>query len=266
MIVWRDGDFLSSGAAVSAADRGYLVGDGIFETMLVRNGKPAFLAAHLARLARGADALAMSAPIDGRSVQGAIAGLAARLGLEGEAVCRLTMTRVGGERGLAPSPGAPVQTMISLRQAPPPKPVLRFVQARTRRYAAAETNAFKCIGAYAPNVLARLEAARAGADEAIMLNERGGVACASAANVFVLSGDLVLTPAEEDGATPGTTRALLIEAAAETGIVLRAQSIDPGLLVSNPVLLSNSLIGARQASAPGAGAHDNPVFSKLIGA
>lgn len=262
MIVWRDGELVDGETAVSAADRGFLVGDGLFETLLVKNGKPAFLDAHLARLRRGAAALEFGATPDDRMILDAVRSLSGALASEGRAACRVTLTRAGGTRGLRPSPDARIRAVITLNESPPPAP-LTFALARTRRFSAAETNAFKCIGGYAPNMLARLEAARAGADEAIMLNEHGRVACASAANIFVLSGDCIVTPPEDEGAMPGTTRALLLEVAVEIGVEIRVQPFSPEMLFSNPVLLSNSLIGAAPASPLGAVPAKNPVMAAL---
>lgn len=254
MIVWKNGSLVDPGAAVSAADRGYLVGDGVFETMLVSAGKPAFLGAHLARLRRGAAVMDFRASFDEDAVRGAIADLAGRLDLQGPAVCRMTVTRSGGARGLAPSRETSIETLIALHPAPAKTPVFRTIVAQTRRYSGAATNAFKCMGAYAPNLLARMEAARAGAAEAIMLNERGRVACASAANVFLLSERDLTTPPESEGATPGVTRAVLIEIARELGAAVRVEPVSPDALTDAAVILTNSVIGVAHAemSAPAA--------------
>lgn len=266
MIVWRNGAFVAPGAAVSAVDRGYLVGDGIFETMLVRGGKPAFLAAHMSRLRRGAEALEMRAAVEDADVRAAIAGLASRLELNGEAVCRVTVTRSGGARGLAPSSDATIETMVALHPAPRPKDIYRLIVARPRRLSDAPTNAFKCVGAYAPNMLARLEAARAGADEALLLNEHGRVCCASSANVFLVSGNAVMTPPESEGATPGVTRAILMAAAAEIGVAARAAPITLSEIGSSTLLLTNSIIGAALATMAGVDAAPVALASHLAAA
>lgn len=249
MIVWRDGSFIEADAAIAASDRGFLIGDGVFETVLVDNGKPAFLAAHLARLARGADALAIHHAVTESAVRSAIGGLAGRLGIAGRAACRITLTRVGGARGLAPSKEARAQLLITLQPAPPVPPHLHIIVAKARRFSGAATNGFKCIGAYAPHLLARLEAAHAGVDEALMLNEHGRLACASASNVFVLSVGILRTPPESEGAMPGVTRALLLQAAAAGGVETRIEPIGQDALASGTLLLTNSLIGVCLASA-----------------
>ncbi len=266
MIVWRNGDFVDSAGAVSAADRGYLVGDGVFETILVRNGAPAFLAEHLARLRRGADALGFGARFDEGAARDAIAGLASRIGFRGDAVCRMTVTRCGGARGLAPSSEAGIELLIALHPAPPPKSLFRVTVSAHRRLSGAATNQFKCIGAYAPNLMARMEAARAGADEAILLNEHGRVACASAANVFAVTDGCLITPPESEGAMPGVTRARLLEAAAEMGVAAPLKPVSAAMLEGAPLILTNSVIGVAAGAMMGAGPPASALASRLMAA
>ena len=265
MIVWRNGDFIDAAGAVSAADRGYLIGDGVFETVLVQNGRPAFLAGHLSRLRRGAEMLDIKAAIDEAEIRAAIAGLSSRLNLKASAIARITLTRSGGARGLAPTPDAAPVTIIALHPAPAPKPHFHLIVAQSRRLAAAAVNGFKCIGAYAPNMLARIEAARAGADESVMLNEHGRVCSASAANIFLVSGGSLVTPPEREGAMPGIIRGLLLDIAAELGVPARLEPVAASDLISSPLLLTNSVIGAAHASLYG-GHATAPLASRLIAA
>ncbi|MDZ7629618.1 MAG: aminotransferase class IV [Parvularculaceae bacterium] len=246
MIVWRDGEFLAAEAAISATDRGYLIGDGVFETVLVDRGRPAFLPSHLARLQRGANQLEIVADVKAEEIRAAITALA-RSGQTGRASCRITVTRVGGARGLVPATEARAQTIITLQPVAAPKAAQRLIVARSRRHAAALTNGFKCIGAYAPNLIARLEAARLGADEAIMLNEFDRAASASAANLFMVSDGVLTTPPEIEGAMPGVTRERLIEVAAALGIDVRIEPIAAAEVERAPLFLTNSLIGVIDA-------------------
>lgn len=248
MIVWRNGAFIESGSAIPAANRGFLVGDGVFETMLVKGGKPAFLTAHLVRLRRGAAMLEMDTAFDEGSIRQAINSLASRLDLHAEAVCRITVSRSGGARGVAPSKDAVIDHLIALHPVPALTPQIRLVIAQSRRFSGAATNSFKCVGAYAPNLLARMEAVRAGADESIMLNEHGRIACASAANIFLLAGDALVSPPVEEGAMPGVTRAALLEIAAEIGVAVRLEPIPAAALDRRPLLITNSVIGVAHAS------------------
>jgi branched-chain amino acid aminotransferase len=131
------------------------------------------------------------------------------------------------------------------------------------RLSGAATNGFKCIGAYAPNLMARMEAARAGADEALLLNEHGRLACASAANVFVVSDAGLITPPESEGAMPGVTRATLLDAAAELGVAARLEPVSPAMLDDVSIILTNSVIGAAPASMMGASQIESALASRL---
>ncbi|NWG93315.1 MAG: aminotransferase class IV [Parvularculaceae bacterium] len=252
MIVWRDGDFVPAETAISAEDRAFLVGDSIFETILALDGVPAFLDQHLARLRRGAAVMNFEARIEPRALRSAIADLAARRGVEGRAACRLTLSRVGGARGLAPSAKARTQHLVSVTPVGAPPKSMTVMIAGTRRWASSPTNAFKCGGAYAPNLIARAEAAARGADEAIMLNEHGRVACASAGNIFVVTADRIQTPPAGEGAMPGVVRAVLLEEARAAGLRIDEAPVEPEMLRASTVLVTNSIVGVVNCAVDGA--------------
>jgi branched-chain amino acid aminotransferase len=244
MIVWRDGDFIEAGVAVSAEDRGWLIGDAVFETVLIDSGAPAFLDRHLERMRRGCAILGIDRRLDADELHGAIAMTAEKNALgDRRAACRMTLSRSGGPRGLAPHRGAQARLFISVSGAAPPPEMLRVILSSPQRWTGASTNGFKCAGAYAENILARAEAASRGANEAIMLNEMGRAACASAANLFVVSDDLVSTPSLADGAMPGVVRAVLMEEAQALGVECREAPIMPADLALGTLLLTNSIMG-----------------------
>lgn len=191
-------------ARIAPGDRGFTLGDGLFETMRVKGGVIAREAAHLARLAAGARVIGLALPpLD-------LPGLAGQLleanGLE-DAVLRLTVSRGAGPRGVLP-PAEPRPTVL-LTAAPlgAPMPPARLVIARgTRRNERSPLCGIKSLN-YLDNILARQEAAAAGADDGLLLNTRDLVAETSIANLFaVLEGELV-TPPLADGALPGVMRA-----------------------------------------------------------
>ena len=267
MIIWRDGALVEGGSALSADDRGWLIGDAAFETVLVRKGAPAFLEAHLDRLRGGLGVLGIAAPLDQMSIREAIAAAAAKNSLDAMAACRITISRVGGPRGLAPSAAARAQTVISLAPLQPPKGEGRVIVSMRRRFSGATTNAFKCAGAYAENMIARIEAAAVGADEAIMLNERGRVASATSANVFAIAGGRIATPPVSEGAMPGVVRAILIEEAKRLGLDLAETPVEPQALAGATIALTNSIVGVKRcALEEGRHANDDAVFERLAAA
>lgn len=263
MIVWRDGEITPSETAVSADDRGFLVGDAVFETMLVEGGQPAFLKPHLARLTLACTTLKMAIAPDEQTIRRAILDLSERTPMIGRAACRITVSRVGGPRGLAPGDGARARMIVALTPVSPPQASTNVILSKHIRLAAAMTNGFKCAGAYAQNLLARLEAMETGAGEAIMLNEFGRVACASSANVFLLTDQGLVTPPLREGAMPGVVRSVVLEEAQRLGLTAREAEIEPAALASVRLLLTNSIIGVAVGAlgAGGAGAGDNAARS-----
>jgi branched-chain amino acid aminotransferase len=96
---------------------------------------------------------------------------------------------------------------------------------------------------YLQSVLARIEADRNGAQEAILLNARGYVAEASTSNVFAVAGGSLATPSVDSGALPGITRAAVIELAAEARLPVTERLVTPEeLLDADEAFLTNSLM------------------------
>nr|MBA3810952.1 aminotransferase class IV [Caulobacteraceae bacterium] len=120
--------------------------------------------------------------------------------------------------------------------------------------------------AYLDNVLARRAARLAGADEAVMLNNRGEVACAAAANLFWFDAGILLTPALDCGVLDGITRRAVIEAAGTLGLDVReVRATVADLARGSGVFLTNSLIGQRPAASfDGAPIAPHPAFAALI--
>ncbi len=264
MKVWRDGDIVDADFALAATDRGWLIGDAAFETLLVEDSVPAFLDAHLRRLTLGLETLGISAAVEAAEVVDAIGRLSS-VEMKDRAAARITVSRVGGARGLAESPQSRAQVVIALAPAPRPCDRFKIIVSDRRRSTLAGTNAFKCVGAYAENLLARRAAASAGADEAIMLNELGRVACASAANLFIVSDDALATPTFEEGAMPGVVRAVVLEEARRLGLKTDERPIDRAELAAGPVLLTNSIVGIiRTTLDKGERGAETPMVRSLI--
>ncbi len=204
MKAWFNGALCQADAIiVSAADRGLLLGDGLFETILARNRKPLRLDRHLARLVDGAGVIGLAIPpVD---LAGAVMETLAANDLV-DASLRLTVTRGVGPRGvLPPSPCCPTMLITAAPLAPPPSPAFCIVARTTRRNEHSPLSSIKSLN-YLDGILARQEAQRAGADDAILLNTAGFVAEATAANLFVVRNGEILTPPVREGALPGITR------------------------------------------------------------
>ena len=238
MATWIDS---SPGAeAVPLDDRGFTLGDGVFDTALVLAGRVVAGDRHLGRLVGQAAAIGIA--VDRARIE---AGWAFVLGEEAgrDCVLRTTVTRGSAGRGLWPrEPGRP---RVAVTTAPWSRDLVgrpvRLATATIRRNEGSPASRLKSLG-YLDNVLAAREAAGRGADDALMLNGRGAVAGSTIANLFVLRGGRLVTPPTEDGVLAGVTRGLLLEAAPEAGLEPVVAGLVPADLASaDAVLLTNSL-------------------------
>lgn len=228
-------------------DRGLLLGDGLFETLLVVDGAPVWWGEHMARLRRGCVALSLPEPDEDEAKAAARQVIDDGAG-HPRAALRLTWTAGSGGRGLdRPSMLSP-RLLASLAPAPRPTKPLRLAIAQVRRNAGSPTSRHKTL-AYLDNVLARREAQVAGADEAVMLNTAGEVACAAAANIFWMEDGEVFTPALDCGVLDGLARAAVMARAAAMGAAVReVRAGAEGLGRAEAVFLTNSLMGLREAA------------------
>ena len=228
-------------------DRGFTLGDGLFETLLAERGELRDLAAHLGRMAAGCAVMGLPAP-DAAAAEAALRGAVEDAGLgAARAAVRLTWTAGSGGRGLNRPETLTPHLVATAAPAPKPTTPARLALSRIRRNDGSPAAGLKSL-AYLDNVLARREALAAGADEAIMLNTRGELACAAAANLFWISQGRLFTPDLGCGVLPGIVRARVIAAAAALGVAVEAVRTGPEILGSaDGIFLTNSLIGLRQA-------------------
>ena len=226
----------ASEARIDPTDRGFTLGDGVFETIAVRRNAVRHLAAHLARLRSGADLLGIPLPGDDHHIANMI-GAAITGNNVTEGIVRLTLTRGPGARGLATPPHPMPTFVVSVAPLPPPAEPARVVIAKTtRRNEHSPLSRIKHTN-YLDNILARREAEAVGADDALLLNTMGNVAESTVANIFVLVDGYMLTPRVADGALPGIMR---LEAIKLTKAEER--TIDVHMLMrSSEVFLTNAL-------------------------
>ena len=211
MKVWLDGKIIDAAAApINPTDRGFTLGDGLFEILKVVGGKPLRLSSHLARLHAGAGALGIPLPLGDKDCGRAMSALLEANGLT-NAILRLTVTRGPAPPGLA-SPAETRPTLLILAAPPPPEPppARAIIATNTRRNEFSPTSRFKTLNNL-DNVLARREAEQKGADEALLLTSQGRHAGSTAANLFVVIDGDVLTPPVSEGALPGVMRAEVID-------------------------------------------------------
>jgi branched-chain amino acid aminotransferase len=228
--IYVDGKFYSeANAKISVFDHGLLYGDGIFEGIRFYNGRVFRLEEHLHRLWDSARSICLEIPMTMRDMTEAVLETIRQNHLR-DGYIRLLVTRGIGNLGLNPtqckSPSVIIiAATIALYHEDFYRKGLTIVTCATRRSNSAALNpAVKSLN-YLNNVMARVEANLAGADEALMLNDAGNVAECTADNVFIVKHGQIFTPPVSAGALRGITRSVVFEIAAELGVKVRETDI-----------------------------------------
>lgn len=221
MQIFLNGRFVpEEQAVVSVLDRSFLYGDGLFETMLVLNGKPFRWDQHLERLARGAEFLKIKIPFKAAELRDFVAELVS-VNSVCDALLRLTLSRGVGPRGYSPKGAESATVVMSLHPlAAPICDTEGRISAPDRRWNLI-TSSFRLPAGEAvaqfktcnklTQIMARMEADAAGADEALLLNTNGQVVEASTSNLFWIERDTVCTPPLASGILAGVTRAVVLD-------------------------------------------------------
>jgi branched-chain amino acid aminotransferase len=260
--IYIDGEFFDEAEAkVSVFDHGLLYGDGVFEGIRFYNGRVFRMEAHLDRLWESGRSICLDVPISREAMDEALLETIRQNGLR-DGYVRLIVTRGVGNLGLNPLHcRRPSVIIIASTIALYPEEVYRkgltVVTVATRRMSASALNpAIKSLN-YLNNVLARLEANLANADEALMLNDQGNIAECTADNVFIVKHGQIMTPPITAGALRGITRSVVFDIAAELKIK-----------ISEPELTRHDLYIADEAFLTGTAAEVIPMINvdgRIIG-
>jgi aminodeoxychorismate lyase len=224
--IFLNGQFVrEERAVVSVFDRGFLYGDGLFETLRVFHGKPFRWAQHLERLQRGAEFLKIKLPFSPEALHDFARELIKKNEMP-DALLRVTLSRGVGVRGYSPK-GAESPTLVMSLHAVTGHPVpsdgrgaggegklspprWNLITSSHRLPAKEALAQFKTCNKL-PQILARAEADAAGADEALLLNTDGFIVEGASSNLFWIEGDTICTPPLAAGILPGVTRAVVLE-------------------------------------------------------
>jgi branched-chain amino acid aminotransferase len=231
-------------AHISVYDRGFLLGDGLFETMRATRGRVLHLDQHLARLGRGATVLGLDLPSQAELADAVRSTLAANDLSSREAVVRLTVSRGVGPRGLAP-PLHPSPTVVIVAMPLTAHQPLQqtAITLPFRLDAASPLVGLKTLN-YLPQVLGRRAALAAGADEGIFLNHADALVEGCASNLFWVQGNLLCTPDLTCGPLPGITRAIALTLASALGFLVREGVFSRSALAdADEAFLTNSVAG-----------------------
>jgi branched-chain amino acid aminotransferase len=256
-------------ARVSIFDHGLLYGDGVFEGIRFFEGCAFRLEEHLARLERSAAAIELALPYARDALRGATFAVIACAGVP-DGYLRLLVTRGEGALGLDPRSCTRPTTVVAaaaLRVFENADAGVAVIVASTRQASLDVVDPrIKSLN-YLNRILARLEANRAGADEAFMLNAQGHLAEGTTDNVFLVRGGALFTPPASDGALEGITREVVMALAKELKIPTREASLgtydlraaEEAFLVGTGagLVAIRTIDGRPVASCPG------PVFARV---
>lgn len=245
-VAWVNGRIVDEGEfCLSIRERGFLYGDGLFETARVYSGRLFAWNEHLARLAEGCRRLGI--PYPGELISNGVEELLRHVG-NADGSLRVTVTRGESGRGLLPPDALEPSVVIAIyRGEPYPEEAYkRGFKAVTVSFPRNNLSPLVCLKTLncLENILGRREAAAAGADEGIFLNIRGEVAEGTLSNIFVVKEDhQVITAPLESGILPGITRKLVIRLAGELGYSVCERPLYPSdLLNAREAFLTNSLL------------------------
>ncbi len=208
-------------ARVSPFDSAVQGGDAVWEGLRLYGGRVFALDEHLARLRRGAKALAFTEiPTDGEIVEQLRRTLAANAMTDGVHI-RLTLTRgVKVTSGMDPRLNRTGPTLIVLAEHKPPvygSGGITLATSSVRRPSPdvldAKIHSTNMLG----SILAKIEANAAGADDALLLDQRGHLAETNATHLFFVAGGTLCTPTT-DACPEGITRATVLRLAADAGL------------------------------------------------
>ncbi len=202
-MIWLNAELRPAQGALSANDRGLLLGEAVFETILLKNRVPQFWQPHLERLMAACAYAGLATPYDSDTLRQAVDALCAEHEPADRQVLRITVTGGDGGRGLVPAQQTAPNWMLQISPAPPPPDLWRLVETAHQRDSG---TVWHKTTAYLENIRARREALALGGDEALLFNQHDDLACAAAGNLFLGYNNRLLTPRLSDGALAGIMR------------------------------------------------------------
>lgn len=217
-------------ATLPATDRALTHGLGLYETLKLVGGAPAFFDEHLARLNQGLDELGLEKPFSDPDLAEQVCRLAEAAGVR-DGACRLLVT--------AGPPGGRPNLLIQVEVREFPQRPLRVIAYRGVRVSA-QFKAMTVLQSY----LAQQAASKAGADDAILVDDEGRIFEGATSNVFIVRGGGLLTTPAEGAILPGVMRAKVEELAGRDGIpVVEAYARVADLRPDDAMILTSSVRG-----------------------
>lgn len=223
---------------IDPADRGLLLGDGVFETFHIVEGEIISLEAHAVRLQDACEVFDLPTP-DWEVISEAVTGHTGS--------ARLTITRGPGGRGLKPIDDLTPRVLLHLHEVVPGPDQIRLYTSSLRRAPDSLTARHKTLS-YADNAAARREAVAAGADMALLLTSDGHVSGADCANVFWITEGGLYTPSIDCAIRPGVMRERILDIASGKGVSISKGRYDlDAVKTADQIFVTNSVMGPVRA-------------------
>ena len=212
-------------AFISILDHGFLFGDSIYEVVCTNQGKPCFLDEHLKRLYASASGISLKIPHSPTEIKQQI-----QITLDSaenrDSYIRIIVTRGIGEVDIDPSSCFNPNIIIFVKEIPQIpfesyEKGISVALVSIKRNSRDSLNPAVKTGNYLNNVLARIEAQRMGAEDAIMVNYMGQLTEGTTSNLFFVKEGRLLTPIKECGILSGITREKIIQLANKNSIALK---------------------------------------------
>jgi branched-chain amino acid aminotransferase len=245
-LVYIDGEFApKSKAMVSVFDHGLLYGDGVFEGIRAYSGSVFRLDEHVRRLYESAKAIRLSIPLSAEEMTEAILETLKKNQLR-DAYIRVVVTRGAGDLSVDPAScktptvfviAEPVVSALGPRE---PRVIKIVISSLRRDPVDGTTHETKSLN-YLNSIMAKMDAASAGADDAILLDRRGFVSEGSATNVFLVKDGTISTPTSASGILHGITRARIIRLCTDLGMDISERDVTPyELITADEVFLAGT--------------------------
>ena len=237
----------SNDPCISAYDRGFTLGHGLFETILINKGSIPLLEYHWKRFVTSIELIGIKLPFDLLELTNMINDLLHTNSLADVRVAlRLTITDGISERGLLSNGNQEPTYILSMSQLP--NGLAKSMTAtvvNTRRNEHSLSSRIKSIS-YLDNIIAKREAVSKGFDEAFLLNSISNLAEGAISNIFIVKNNNVLTPPIIDGALPGVTRHVILNSLNFDNIEVKEQHINTDMLLdADEVFITNALLGVK---------------------
>lgn len=231
---------------LSTLDRGFLYGDGVFETLRAYHKNPLRLEDHITRLTNSAQYFDIPFHYPADQIKEIIQQLLTRNNLD-DAYIRMTLSRGAGAHGIIPS-GTHSPTFVVHTRPLIPYPAssyetgISLIISSIRRSTACPLSNHKTLN-FLENYLIKKEAIEKGAHDALILNTNGHITECAVSNVFIVEKSIVVTPSLKTNILPGITRKIILELCRENGIQSSEEFLEPErVFEADEVFVTNSLL------------------------